>query len=49
MTRQQIKPLIKRGKELYPNKFMRHQWVRKSLHLYETGAHLLTLGNIRRG
>lgn len=40
-----LKDLIKRSTELYPaSQAMRRQWVRKTYHLYSTGAHLLLTG-----
>jgi hypothetical protein len=34
-----IRDLVKRGKELYSNKSMRKQWVRKTIVLHERGRH----------
>ena len=40
-----LKQLIQRSTVLYPkSRYMAHQWVRKSFHLYDTGAHILQTG-----
>ena len=42
-----LKQLIQRSAVLYPtSRYMAHQWVRKSFHLYETGAHILQKGKL---
>jgi hypothetical protein len=46
----QAKALVTRAKTLYPSsKFMRHQWVRKTEALLQSGSHILQTGQFRSG
>jgi hypothetical protein len=40
-----LKSLARRGQELYASKYMRKQWVRKTVSMLERGKHLLSLEN----
>lgn len=44
MSLQQLKELAIRGKELYPSRHMRKQWIAKTVLLQESGKHLLING-----
>lgn len=45
-----IREIVSRGKELYPNsRNMRHQWVKKTMELMESGRHGLMTGGWRNG
>jgi hypothetical protein len=39
-----IKPIVRQGLALYPNKHMRKQWVRKYAYLVESGRHVALNG-----
>ena len=44
-----MKELIKLGKKYYPNKYLRHQWIRKTLALKAAGKHAAQTGGFIRG
>jgi hypothetical protein len=45
MSLQQLKEIALRGKELYPSRHMRKQWIAKTVLLQESGKHLLINGS----
>jgi hypothetical protein len=44
MRLDQLKQLTRKGQQLYANKHMRKQWVRKHSYLVETGKHVAING-----
>lgn len=44
MSLQNIKPLMRKARELYPSRHMQHQWVRKYSYLMESGKHVALNG-----
>lgn len=44
-----LKDLVRQGREYYPTKHLRKQWVRKSIQLFQSGRHALLTGGFVRG